>query len=68
MYCIVTYSLTYHDCTAIVEYDTKTNQIIKLEQYMNVSIQGGGKILGVSEIQIDKQELINTMVATDFKY
>ncbi len=64
----VTYSLTYHDCTAIVEYDTKTNQIIKLEQYMNVAISGGGKIFGVSEIKIDKQELVNTMVITDFQY
>lgn len=64
----VTYSLTYHDCKAVVEYDTKTNQIIKLEQYMNVAISGGGKIFGVSEIKIDKQELINTMVITDFQY
>ncbi len=64
----VTYNLTYHDCTAIVEYDTKTNEIIKLEQYMDVAIQGGGKILGVSEIKIDKQELFNTMIITDFKY
>ncbi|MBE6799994.1 MAG: hypothetical protein E7529_02175 [Ruminococcaceae bacterium] len=64
----VTYNLTYHDCKAVVEYDTKTNQIIKLEQYMNVAIQGGGKIFFVSEIQIDKQELFNTMVITDFKY
>lgn len=64
----VTYNLTYHDCKAVVEYDTKTNEIIKLEQYMNVAIQGGGKIFGVSEIVIDKQELFNTMVITDFKY
>ncbi len=64
----VTYSLTYHDCKAVVEYDTKTNEIIKLEQYMNVAIQGGGKIFGVSEIKIDKQELFNTMIITDFKY
>ncbi len=64
----VTYNLTYHDCKAVVEYDTKTNEIIKLEQYMNVAIQGGGKIFGVSEIKIDKQELFNTMVITDFKY
>lgn len=64
----VTYSLTYHDCTAIVEYDTKTNQIIKLEQYMDVAIQGGGKIFGISEIKIDKQELLNTMVIYDLEY
>ena len=64
----VTYNLTYHDCKAVVEYDTKTNEIIKLEQYMNVAIQGGGKIFGVSEIKIDKQELFNTMIITDFKY
>ena len=64
----VTYSLVYHDCTAVVEYDTNTNQIIKLEQYMNVAIQGGGKIFGISEIKIDKQELFNTMIISDFQY
>lgn len=64
----VTYSLVYHDCKAVVEYDTNTNQIIRLEQYMNVAIQGGGKIFGVSEIKIDKQELFNTMIISDFKY
>ncbi len=64
----VKYSLIYHDCKAVVEYDTKTNQIIKLEQYMNVNINGSGKVFGVSEFQIDKQELFNTMIITDFKY
>ncbi len=64
----VTYNLVYHDCKAVVEYDTNTNQIIKLEQYMNVAIQGGGKLVLLGEIQIDKQELLNTMIITDFKY
>ena len=64
----VTYNLTYHDCKAIVEYDTKTNEIIKLEQYMNVAIQGGGNVILMGDIQIDKQELFNTMIITDFKY
>lgn len=63
----ITYSLTYHDCKAIVEYDTKTNQIIKLEQYMNVAIKANAKV-GFSTINIEKQELFNTMVITDFKY
>jgi hypothetical protein len=35
---------------------------------MNVAIQGGGKIFGVSEIKIDKQELFNTMIISDFQY
>jgi hypothetical protein len=64
----VTYDLTYHDCKAVIEYDTKTDRLIKVEQYMNVSISGGGKVLGVSEIKIDKQELWNTILITDFKY
>ncbi|MEE1503122.1 MAG: hypothetical protein UGF89_02615, partial [Acutalibacteraceae bacterium] len=63
----ITYSLTYHDCKAIVEYDTKTNEIIKLEQYMNVAIKANAKI-GLSNINIEKQELFNTMIITDFKY
>lgn len=64
----VKYSLVYHDCKAVVEYDTNTNQIIRLEQYMNVAIQGGGKVLGISEFQIDKQELFNTMIISDLQY
>lgn len=63
----ITYSLTYHDCKAIVEYDTKTNEIIKLEQYMDVAIKADAKVL-FSKINIEKQELFNTMVITDFKY
>ena len=63
----ITYSLTYHDCKAIVEYDTKTNEIIKLEQYMNVAIKADAKVIG-SKISIEKQELFNTMIITDFKY
>ena len=63
----ITYDLTYHDCKAVVEYDTKTNQIIKLEQYMNVAINANAKVIG-SKINIEKQELFNTMIITDFKY
>ena len=63
----ITYSLTYHDCKAVVEYDTKTNEIIKLEQYMNVAIKADAKVI-LSKISIEKQELFNTMVITDFKY
>ena len=63
----ITYSLTYHDCKAIVEYDTKTNEIIKLEQYMDVAIKADAKVL-FSKINIEKQELFNTMIITDFKY
>ncbi|MCI5948427.1 MAG: hypothetical protein MRZ22_05800 [Oscillospiraceae bacterium] len=64
----VNYSLNYHDCKAILEYNPKNNQIVKLEQYMNVAISGGGKIFGLKQITIDKQELYNTLIITDFKY
>jgi hypothetical protein len=64
----VTFSLTYHDCTAIIVYNTKTDELISVEQYMNVAIQGAGKIAGIKQITIDKQELINTVRITDFKY
>ena len=64
----VTFSLTYHDCTAIIVYNTKTNELVSVEQYMNVAIQGAGKIMGIKQITIDKQELINTVRITDFKY
>ena len=64
----VNYSLNYHDCKAILEYNPKNNQIVKLEQYMNVAISGGGKIFGLKQITIDKQELYNTLIITDFTY
>ena len=64
----VTYDLTYHDCKAIIEYNTKTDELIKVEQYMNVSIAGGGDIVLLGAIKIDKQELWNTILITDFKY
>ena len=35
---------------------------------MNVAIQGGGNVILMGDIQIDKQELFNTMRITDFKY
>ena len=65
----VNYSLNYHDCKAILEYNPKNNQIVKLEQYMNVAISGSGKItFPPTKITIDKQELYNTLIITDFKY
>ncbi len=64
----VSYSLNYHDCTAILEYNPKSNQIVKLEQYMHCSIAGAGKVLGFKQITIDRQELINNMICTEFKY
>ncbi len=64
----VQYNLTYHDCTAILEYNTKTNEIVSITQYMNVAIQGSGKILGLKQITIDKQELVNTMICNNFTY
>lgn len=63
----ITYSLTYHDCTAVVEYDTKTNEIIKLEQYMDVAIKANAKVI-LSKINIEKQELFNTMIISDLQY
>ena len=63
----ITYSLTYHDCTAVVEYDTKTNQIIRLEQYMDVAIKADAKVI-LSKINIEKQELFNTMIISDLQY
>lgn len=64
----VNYSLNYHDCKAILEYNPKNNQIVKLEQYMNVAISGSGKLFSFKQITIDKQELYNTLIITDFKY
>ena len=57
----------YHTENTFV-YNTKTNELISVEQYMNVAIQGAGKIAGIKQITIDRQELINTVRITDFKY
>ncbi len=64
----IQYELIYHDCTAVVEYDTATNQIIKLDHYNHVTIKGSGTALVFIKVNIEKQELINTMNAYDFKY
>ncbi len=64
----VTYNLVYHDCKVVLVYDTKTDEIITLEQYMNVAIQGSGNVVLMGDIQIDKQELFNTMYIKDFQY
>ncbi len=63
----VTYSLTYHDCTAVLEYDPETNHVVSLEQVMWVRISGAGKVTGLA-FEIEKQELKNTMKIYNIKY
>ena len=63
----VTYSLTYHDCTAVLEYNPETNHVVSLEQVMWVRISGAGKVTGLA-FEIEKQELKNTMKIYNIKY
>ena len=63
----ITYSLLYHDCTAVLVYNPENNHVVSLDQYMSVAISGQGKVTGL-QLVIDKQELNNTMKIYDVKY
>lgn len=63
----IVYSLTFHDVTSVVEYNPETNQIVKLEQTTRVTVSGSGKI-GLAEMVVDKQELVNDKYIYDLVY
>ena len=62
------YSLRYHDCYVVVEYDPDTMQLVSLEQVANVSIKGQGNVVKVGVIGVERQELIGTVIIKDLKY
>jgi len=64
----VTFDLKYYNCTAILEYNPKTSQIVKVEQYMSVLIDiHSGKVLLLLNA-IGTAVLNNSMKCWDFKY
>ncbi len=64
----VSFDLKYYNCTAILEYNPKTSQIVKLEQYMSVLIDiHSGKVLLVLNA-IGTAVLNNSMKCWDFSY
>lgn len=64
----IQYSLRYHDCSVVVEFNPKTMQIVYLEQVANVSIKGQGDVVRVGIIGVERQELIGTVIIKDLKY
>lgn len=64
----IQYSLRYHDCSVVVEFNPNTMQIVYLEQVANVSIKGQGDVVGVGIIGVERQELIGTVIIKDLKY
>lgn len=63
----ITYTLRYHDCTAVLVYNPETKQVVSLDQTMHVSIKGSGKVAGISLV-IDNQELVDYMHIYNVKY
>ncbi len=64
----IKYSLRYHDCSVVVEFNPDTMEITYLEQIARVSIKGSGDVVGLGKIGLERQELIGTVIVKDFKY
>jgi hypothetical protein len=64
----VKYDLKYYDCTAVLEYNPQTKQIVSISQNMSVFINiTEGKILGLLDAT-GTAILYNNMKAWNFKY
>ncbi len=64
----IKYSLRYHDCSVVVEFNPDTLEIVYLEQIARVSIKGSGDVVGLGKIGLERQELIGTVIVKDLKY
>lgn len=64
----IVYSLRYHDCSVMVEFNLDTMEIVYLEQIARVSIKGSGNVVGAGFIGLERQELIGTVVIKDLDY
>lgn len=64
----IKYSLKYHDCSVVVEFNPETLQISYLEQIANVSIKGSGDVVGIGHIGLERQELLSYVYITDLTY
>ncbi len=63
----VSFSYTYHDCEATVEYDPQNGHIVSVTQLSYVTITGSGKVTLI-KLDITKQEFINEMHVVDIIY
>ncbi len=63
----VSFSYTYHNCKAIVEYNPENNHVVSVTQFSYVTITGSGKVTMI-KLDITKQEFINEMHVVDIVY
>lgn len=63
----ISFSYTYHDCKAIVEYDPQNGHIVSVVQISNVTITGSGRVTLI-RLNVEKQEFVNEMHVTDIIY
>ncbi|MCL2512280.1 MAG: hypothetical protein FWF08_00140 [Oscillospiraceae bacterium] len=63
----VDYSLVYHDCTAVLEFNPDTKQIVNLDHEMVVEITAKATALFVVKIDL-VQQLYNNLKVKDFEY
>ncbi len=64
----IVYSLRYHDCLVEVEFNPNTMELTYLKHVAEVSIKGSGDVVGAGKIGLERQELIGTVVISDFVY
>lgn len=64
----IKYSLRYHDCSVVVEFNPDTLEIVYLEQIARVSIKGSGDVVGIGKVGLERQELIGTVIVKDLHY
>ncbi len=64
----IKYTLRYHDCLVEVEFNPNTMEMTYLKHVARVSIKGSGDVVGAGKIGLERQELIGTVVITDFTY
>lgn len=63
----VSFSYTYHDCKAIVEYNPENGHIDNITQLSYVTITGSG-LVTLIRLNIEKQEFINEYHVVDIIY
>ncbi len=64
----IKYSLRYHDCAVVVEFNPHTREITYLEHLANVSIKGSGDVVSIGKVGLERQELISHVYITDIQY
>ncbi len=64
----IKYSLRYHDCKVEIEFNPDNLQIVSLLHLANVTLKGSGDVVLGGKMNLQKQELITTMIIKDLIY